>query len=191
MRANQVKNLRERIMKKILCTACVFVCALAPSLSQAANPEAARLKIYFNRNAQNNLEGPIRIRVIHNFVDAAVETGGSCEVELSVCTSEFYPKGLPPDVDARECVPEVIGTATVEGGQSTVRFRTTTHPLTARRFHQQLSFQTQSTCVDASDNESVIISNSRAKKISESNGVGKARRTVLRFLRQGLSYSAS
>lgn len=172
--------------KLTLFTALIVV---SSPLLASANPTEARLQVTFRKT--NNSSTPVRVAITHNFVGEAVETDGSCVVELSACISDFIPRGEAPNNDTRSCEPVAVGTALLLEGQSVARFRSFTFPATGRRVHSQLSFQTESTCTDASDQVTEILSRPRAKKITPENGVGKVRRKVMNALRDQMIVSTN
>lgn len=162
----------------ILCLSALLV---LPAVLHADNPTSANLRLRVTGSeTARRLNTNIRVRAKHIFAEPLAE-GTICAVNLAACVQRFVPLRVRPNRTAGTCNGVPIASATLTAGQQAAIFRTAGPPLIVKRAGRarQVSFQTESVCIDGSDNEATIYSPPRARKSSRKDRVGRTPARVL------------
>lgn len=157
---------------------CLMV--LGPAVSKADNPDSTNLRLKVSGSETTNRIGTnIRVRATHIF-NEVLEEGTACDVTLSACIQTFIPARLEPDRTGGRCDAVAIATVNMVAGQQKAVFRTYGPPLAVKRAGRarQISFQTQSECIDTDSTQATIFSPPRARKSSRKDRVGRSNQIV-------------
>ena len=169
-------------MLRSLLSFLMIAAVVLPRITSAQNPEQVNLRArMIGSETETRLLRNIRVRVSHNF-DAPLAEGTSCDVTLSACPQVFIPRRLRPNRTRGRCNPVEIASVNMTTGQERAFFRMAGPPLVVRRpgRARQISFQTQSNCVDIENNEATLHSPPRARKSSRRDRIGHTPRRVFR-----------